>query len=100
MNKSKLILFVLIAFIFMFGLAELIHLLIETEVGARSGADRTDSILLFTAFCFLIFSFIFSHLLSKGFLLKKGVPRKLQVGAVIGLLLFLPQSAFLYSKIS
>jgi hypothetical protein len=100
MSKNRFILILFAALIFMFWLAILINLFMDGELGVTQGKLRTDVLILFSASLFLVFVFIFSHRISRGSLLKKGIPSRLQFGAVIGLLLFLPQTTMLYGKIA
>lgn len=100
MSKNKFILILFVALIFMFWLAILINLFMDGELGVPKGKIKTDVLILFSASLFLIAVFIFSHRLSRGSSSKKGIPSRLQFGAVIGLLLFLPQSTMLYGKIA
>jgi hypothetical protein len=100
MSRNKFILILFVALIFMFWLAIVINLFMDGELGAPQGKIKTDVLILFSASLFLTAVFIFSHRLSRGNLSKKGLPSRLQFGAVIGLLLFLPQTTMLYGKIA
>jgi hypothetical protein len=100
MSKNKFILILFAVLLFMFWLAILINLFMDGELGVQKGKMKTDLLILFSASLLLIAVFIFSHRLSRGSLLKKGIPARIQFGVVIGLLLFLPQTTILYGKIA
>jgi hypothetical protein len=99
-HKYRPMLLATIALIVLVSTGGLISVLIEAEQGIRGGLHRTDAIMLFTAFCILLLSFLVAHILARGTLLGRRIPNRVRYIAAIGLLILIPQSTVLYGRLS
>jgi|GEM_PF-5502241 len=100
MLKYRPLLIAAIALTVLVGAGGFISVLIEAEQGTRGGLHRTDAIILFTAFCILLLSFLVAHILSRGTFLSRGIPNRVRYIAAIGLLILIPQSTVLYGRLA
>lgn len=100
MLKYRPLLITAIALTVVVGAGGLISVLIEAEQGTRGGLHRTDAIILFTAFCVLLLSFLVAHILSRGTFLGRRIPNRVRYIAAIGLLILIPQSTVLYGRLA
>jgi hypothetical protein len=100
MLKYRPLLIAVIALTVLVGVGGLISVLIEAEQGTRGGLHRTDAIILFTAFCILLLSFLVAHILSRGTLFGRRIPNRIRYIAAIGLLILIPQSTVIYGRIA
>lgn len=98
--KYRPLLLAAIALTVLVGTGGLISILIEAEQGTWGGLHRTDAIILFTAFCILLLSFLVAHILSRGTFLGYRIPNRVRYIAAIGLLILIPQSTVLYGRLA
>jgi hypothetical protein len=100
MLKYRPMIIAAIALTVLVGAGGLISVLIESEQGTRGGMHRTDAIILFTAFCILLLSFLVAHILSRGTFLGRRIPNRVRYIAVIGMLILIPQSTVIYGRLT
>ncbi len=98
MKNKKCVIFIIIIFIFLFCLAGLMNGVIDAELTSSAEVDRGAIFFSFAIFSFLFFIIVIFFLYPNIFYGNKPVSRVLKISALIGFILFLPQSIVLYDK--
>jgi hypothetical protein len=98
MHKNKFITFTIISLVFIVTVGSLVHIAIEAEMGSVSEKNRSSVILPFIALgilvCAACVAFLYPHVVQR----NSRLASLLKIGAVAGLLLFLPHSVIVYEK--
>ena len=98
MHKNKFVLLTMITFVLLFSLAELVHVAIDAELASYSKVDRGEIIFPFTVLGFLVFIIAIFYLYPRIVRGNTMISKVVKAAALVGFILFLPQSIVLYDK--